>query len=82
MEKVADQFMDKAKQTKLVKGITDFMKVPGGGSCPTFTVSATKWWNAMTYSAHCSGDFLALLRLCGFVIFAIAAYAAVRIALT
>lgn len=82
MEKVADDFIDRAKKTNLVKGITDFMKVPGGGSCPVFTVSASKWWASMTYSAHCSGDFLALLRLCGYVIFAIAAYAAVRIALT
>ncbi|WP_228886991.1 hypothetical protein [Stenotrophomonas rhizophila] len=76
------EFQSKVKQTDLADGIKDFMTVPGGGSCPTFTVSATKWWQTMTYSAHCSGDFLALLRACGYVILAIAAYAAVRIALT
>jgi len=82
MESVFDDFYEKAKKTKLVDGITNFLRIPGGGSCPTFTVSATKWWASMTYSAHCSGDFLALLQLCGYVIFAIAAYAAVRISLT
>jgi hypothetical protein len=79
---VVDDFFEKAKKTQLVDGVADFMKVPGGGSCPTFTLGASKWWQAMTYSAHCSGEFLALLKACGYVIFAIAAYAAVRIALT
>jgi len=82
VQSVFDDFYDKAKKTKAVDGVTKFMKISGNGSCPTFTVSATKWWASMTYSAHCSGDFLALLQLCGYVIFAIAAYAAVRISLT
>lgn len=82
VQSVFDDFYDKAKKTKMVDGVTKFMKISGNGSCPTFTVSATKWWASMTYSAHCSGDFLALLQLCGYVIFAIAAYAAVRISLT
>jgi hypothetical protein len=43
---------------------------------------ASMFWRSMTYNAHCSGDFLAMLQLCGFVIFAFAAYAAVRISLT
>lgn len=36
----------------------------------------------MTYNAHCSGDFLVFLQACGFVILAIAAYFAIRIAVT
>lgn len=82
MQSVFDEFYDKAKKTKAVDGITNFLKVSGGGSCPTFTLPASMFWRSMTYSAHCSGDFLAMLQLCGFVIFAFAAYAAVRISLT
>jgi len=79
---VADRFREGAMKTPLVGGVTDFMKVPTGGSCPVFTVTASKWWKSMTLDFHCSGAFLALLRACGWVIFAIAGYAAVRIALT
>jgi len=79
---VLSDFREGVMKTQMVGGISDFMQVPGGGACPVFTVAASKFWRSMTINFHCSGDFLALLRACGYVIFAIAGYAAVRIALT
>ncbi|KGE50657.1 filamentous phage phiLf adsorption protein III [Xanthomonas axonopodis pv. vasculorum] len=82
MESVVSKFATQVRGTPLVGGIGSFMTVPSGGSCPVFSLGASKWWNAMTIDFHCSGTFLAFLRACGWVIFAIAAYAAIRIALT
>jgi len=79
---VLDQFMGSVQQTRIVGGISTFMTLPGGGSCPVFSIPGTKWWSAMNYSGHCSGDFLVFLQACGFVILAIAAYFAIRIAVT
>jgi len=82
MDKVFKEFKEKVETTELAGGIKKFMQVPGGGSCPVFTLPASQYWNAMTVDFHCSGTFLALLKACGYVILAIAAYAAVKIALT
>ncbi len=82
VESVLSKFNTQVRGTPMVAGITDFMTVPSGGSCPVFSLGASKWWNAMTINFHCGGDFLAFLRAAGWVILAIAAYAALRIAVT
>ncbi|WP_237349881.1 hypothetical protein [Xanthomonas campestris] len=82
VESVLSKFNTQVRGTPMVAGIGDFMKVPSGGSCPVFSLGASKWWDAMTINFHCGGDFLAFLRAAGWVIFAIAAYAAIRIAVT
>lgn len=79
---VVSKFHGEVMKLPIGKGISNFMRVPGGGACPVFTLGASTWWRSMSIDFHCSGAFLSLLRACGFVILAIAAYAAARIALT
>ncbi|WP_240796734.1 attachment protein [Xanthomonas oryzae] len=81
-ESVLSKFNTQVRATPMVAGITNFMKVPSGGSCPVFSLAGSKFWDAMTINFHCGGDFLAFLRAAGWVILAIAAYAALRIAVT
>ncbi|MBD9377937.1 hypothetical protein IB228_11285 [Pseudoxanthomonas sp. PXM04] len=67
----------------LAQSVTRFMGVGnGGGACPVFTVGATTYWETMTFDAHCSGNWLAVLQAMGWIVFAIACYVAVRIAVT
>ncbi|KNX93798.1 hypothetical protein XvhCFBP2543_22295 [Xanthomonas vasicola] len=82
VESVVSKFAAQVRSTPIAGGIASFMTVPSGGSCPVFSLGASKWWSAMTIDFHCSGTFLGFLRACGWVIFAIAAYAAMRIAVT
>jgi hypothetical protein len=79
---VLSNFYSQVKETPMVGGISTFMTVPSGGTCPQFALSASKYWAAMSYNGHCGGDFLAFLRAAGCVILAIAAYFAIRIAVT
>jgi hypothetical protein len=82
VESVMSDFYSQVQAAPIMGGISSFMTVPGGGSCPVFSLSASKYWQAMTYDGHCSGNFLAFLHAAGYVILAIAAYFALRIAVT
>ncbi|MFA0925154.1 hypothetical protein [Xanthomonas fragariae] len=82
VESVVSKFATQVRATPIAGGILSFMQVPSGGSCPVFSLGASKFWDAMTIDFHCSGTFLAFLRACGWVILAIAGYAAIRIAVT
>lgn len=62
--------------------VTSFMSVQGGGACPAINITASEWWDAMSFTAHCEGAFLAFLRAVGYVIFAMACYIAIKIAVT
>lgn len=76
-------FYSKASNAQVMKSITNFMGInSAGGSCPVFTVPASAFWDAMTFDAHCSGTWLQLLQTMGWIVLAIAAYVAVRIAVT
>lgn len=77
------QFWDQARAAPVFQGVTNFMGInAAGGACPVFTLPASDFWNTMTFDAHCSGTWLALLQAMGWVVFAIASYVAVRIAVT
>lgn len=82
VESVLSDFYSKVQAAPIMGGISSFMTVPGGGSCPVFSLSASRYWQAMSYDGHCSGSFLAFLHAAGYVILAIAAYFALRIAVT
>lgn len=73
-------FYNEVTSQPIFEALTAFMHAEGGGSCPVFSLEATDYWRAMTYDAHCSGDFLAVLQAMGWVLMALAAYAAARIA--
>ncbi|MGS1079141.1 hypothetical protein [Pseudoxanthomonas beigongshangi] len=76
-------FWAQVNNTDIAQGVTHFMGVGnGGGACPVFTVPASSYWESMTFDAHCSGQWLSLLQAMGWIVFAIASYIAVRIAVT
>lgn len=82
VESVMSEFYTAVTGTQFISGVTSFMSAQGGGGCPTFSLGASDWWQAMTFDAHCSGTFLAMLQAMGWVVFAMACYIAVKIAVT
>lgn len=79
---VFGEFKARVGESPLISAIRDFFTVNAGGACPVFTLSASTYWESMTYDGHCSGDFLAALRAIGWVLMAIAALAAAYWALS
>lgn len=75
-------FKTRVAESPLIAAVQDFFTVSVGGSCPTFTVPASAYWQSMTYDGHCSGNFLAALRAIGWVLMAVAALAAAYWALS
>ena len=75
-------FYGQVSNTPFVDAITQFMQADGGGSCPTFTLPGNDFWDAQIFDAHCSGTFLAMLQAMGWVVLAMAAYIAIKIAVT
>ncbi|SBV35994.1 putative Phage-related protein [uncultured Stenotrophomonas sp.] len=79
---VFQAFKARVSASPLIDAVQGFFTVNTGGACPTFTVPASEYWEAMTYDAHCSGDFLAALQAIGWVLMAVAALAAAYWALS
>jgi len=79
---VFQTFKARVSASPLIDAVQGFFTVSAGGACPTFTVPASEYWEAMTYDAHCSGDFLAALQAIGWVLMAVAALAAAYWALS
>lgn len=82
IDSVMSNFYGAVTATQFIGSVTSFMSASGGGSCPTFSLAASDWWDAQTFDAHCSGTFLTLLQAMGWVVFALACYVAVKIAVT
>ncbi len=77
---VYSDFKERVSSAPLVDGINGFLTVPAGGGCPSFDLQGTDYWPAMSFDYHCSGSFASALALCGFVVLAVAGFAAFRIA--
>lgn len=75
-------FRARVGESPLIGAITSFFSVQGGGSCPVFSISASTYWEAMSFDGHCSGDFLAALQSIGWVLMAAAALLAAYWALS
>ena len=75
-------FKARVSAAPIISATGSFFTVGTGGACPVFTVPASAYWRAMTYDAHCSGDFLAALQAIGWVLMAMAAFAAALWALS
>ena len=82
IEKVYDKFRHRVENAPIIDATKSFFSISVSGSCPVFTIPATAYWDAMTFDFHCSGTFLAILQLMGWVLLAMAAFEAGRIALT
>lgn len=76
------EYYTKVSNTPVLGAIKSFMVVNGGGSCPVFSMPATQWTPALSFDAHCSGTVYSVLQTMGWVLLAIVAFFAVRIAVT
>lgn len=79
---VFGEFRARVGESPIVDSVSSFFSVNVGGSCPVFTVAASEYWETMSWSAHCEGDFNALLTAAGWVLLALASFLAAYIALT
>lgn len=77
---VVTEYQTRIENAPIRAATTGFLTVSLGGSCPTFSVPATDFWNEMTFAYHCNGALADALSLGGWVILAVAAYAAFRMA--
>ncbi len=60
---------------------TQFLSVTLTGSCPVFTLPETAYWSAMTFDYHCQGTLADALALGAYLLLAVAAYTAFKIAM-
>lgn len=75
------QFRNRVSGSALASAGDQFFNVQSlGGSCPALTVPGTYYWEAMSFEYHCSGVLAAALASAGWLLLAIAAYAAFKVA--
>jgi hypothetical protein len=65
----------------IVQAGQQFFTVTGGGSCPTFTLAATDWWPAMVFDYQCRSPMSDVFALAGYLVLAIGAWSAFKIAI-
>ena len=82
IEGVFAAFKARVGQAPMMDAIDSFFTVSASGSCPTWTVPASTYNEAMTLDWHCSGNVLAALVAIGWVIMAVAAFFAAMWALS
>lgn len=76
-----DAFRDRVANAPISQAVDGVFTPPQGGSCPTFSLPASMYWEAMVFDFHCREPLSDILRLMGWVVLALAAWLAVRIAL-
>jgi hypothetical protein len=80
---VADEFSDfkgKVSNSPLIGAATGFFVVSASGSCPVWSVPATKYTRALTFDWLCNGTFATLFERAGWIMLAVAVFCAFRIA--
>jgi hypothetical protein len=61
---------------------TGFLTVNASGGCPDWTIPANMYWTSgFSFSFFCQSAFLQLLQNAGYLVLAVAAYAAFKIAI-
>lgn len=80
---VYSSFVAQVSSTPIISASTGFFTLNVSGTCPTFTIPGNKYWGqaGFTFSFFCTSAMLALFQLAGFLVLAVAAYAAFKIAL-
>lgn len=73
-------FKTRVSASPLLSVGTNFLTVTTSSSCPVFVLDATYYWDSMTFDYHCQGELANALALGGWLILAIAAFAAFKIA--
>lgn len=82
LDKVFNDFKQQAEKLPIIQATKSFFTVSVGGSCPVFTLPASQYWDTMTFDLHCYGVIYESFLLMGWVLLAIAAFMAAKIALT
>lgn len=71
----------KIRATEIISGVESFFSVSAGGSCPTWTLPATPFWDAMTIDYQCQQPIAGLLVAAGYLLLGAICVLGVRIAL-
>jgi hypothetical protein len=74
-------FKSSALASPLIGAATNFFTVSVSGACPVFDVPASAYWGHLVFSYHCSGALADTLALCGWMMLAVAAYGAFKVAM-
>lgn len=77
LESLWADYQTRVGNTDMGGAVSGFFTFNAGGSCPTVTIPATKWWDTMTFNGLCSGWFANALGWAGFLVLGIAAFFAV-----
>lgn len=71
----------KIRATEIISGVESFFSVSAGGSCPTWTLPASPFWDAMTIDYQCQQPIAGLLVAAGYLLLGAICVLGVRIAL-
>lgn len=80
LEQLYDEYRARVDNAPIVQALDGIFSPPQGGSCPIFSLPASAYWEAMVFDFHCREPLSDILALMGWVVLALAAYLAVRIA--
>lgn len=80
---VYGNFQSQVSSAPIVSAVTGFFTVTTSGSCPTWHIPGNKYWGAagFDFTFFCDSAVLAIMALAGYVVLAMAAFSAVRIAI-
>lgn len=71
----------KIRATAIISGVESFFAVSAGGACPTWTLPASPFWDAMTINYQCQQPLAGLLVAAGYLLLGAICVLGVRIAL-
>jgi hypothetical protein len=74
-------FKQSVSSSAIVSSVTGFFSLSASGSCPVYTMAASKYVPAQTFDYFCQPGVLSYLQLAGWVVLAVGAFCAFRIAL-
>lgn len=76
-------FEAQVSQSPVIGAATSFFSFTPSGSCPAWHIPGNKYWGeaGFDFSFFCDPAFAAILKLAGFLVLAVAAFGAFRIAL-
>lgn len=80
---VYENFKARVASSPLISAASGFFTVSASGSCPTWHIPGNQYWGqaGFDFAFFCDSGILAILALAGWVVLAVAAFSAFRIAL-
>ena len=76
-----DSMKDRIEQVPIVRAADGFFTLNLSGTCPTFDIPNTEVWAGLDPGILCNGTLDSILEWVGYVVLAVAAFAAIRIAI-